>query len=379
VRVLKLLSQKTFLIIASKARSLINFRGELINEILGRGCSVVAVAPDFDVDEQTVVELRSQGVITRQIPLSRTGFNPFADLLTFFSLFILFFKFRPTVVLAYTIKPVVYGMLAAKFARVPQRVAIITGLGFAFADSTVGLSGKIARFLYRLACGAAKLVFFQNPDDMGLFARRGMVGSEKSRLVNGSGVNLDHFTSCPLPDGPPSFLMIARLVRDKGVGEYLAAAARTRSIYPDVQFHLVGYLDSNPTSITQQELDEAVKSYNIKYWGPLDDVRPAIQAASVYVLPSYREGTPRTVLEAMAMGRAIITTDAPGCRETVINGENGFLVQVKNVDVLVQMMEKFINNPTLVATMGYRARQIAEEKYDVHKVNVFMLAEMGIQ
>lgn len=370
--------QMTFLIIASKARSLTNFRGELINEVIDRGYSVVAVAPDFNTDEQTVAELRSLGVITRQIPLSRTGFNPFVDLSTFFSLCVLFFKFRPTIVLAYTIKPVVYGMLAAKIARVPQRVAIVTGLGFAFADSTVGLSGKIARFLYRLACGAAKLVFFQNPDDLELFRRRGMISNEKSRLVNGSGVNLDHFPSVT-PAENLAFLMIARLVRDKGVGEYFAAAARIKTIHPEVQFHLVGDLDSNPTSITQQELDEAVKSGNIKYWGSLDDVRPAIRDASVYVLPSYREGTPRTVLEAMAMGRAIITTDAPGCRETVIDGENGFLVPVKNIDALVLAMEKFIANPALVTSMGRCSRQIAEEKYDVRKVNAFMLAEMEIK
>jgi glycosyltransferase involved in cell wall biosynthesis len=177
----------------------------------------------------------------------------------------------------------------------------------------------------------------------------------------------------------PVFLLIARLIGDKGIREFVQAAQLIQRSYPDCRFLLVGGLDSNPDAISQIELDDWIHNGMVEYLGRLDDVRPAIARASVYVLPSYREGTPRSVLEAMAMGRAIITTDAPGCRETVIDGENGFLVPVKSVDALVDAMTRFIEDPDLAVRMGKRSREIAEEKYDVHKVNAVMLKEMGIQ
>ena len=172
--------------------------------------------------------------------------------------------------------------------------------------------------------------------------------------------------------------MIARLLGDKGVREYVEASQRVKSRYPEVCCSLVGWIDDNPDAIAQSELNAWIEKGYVEYRGRLQDVRPAIADCSVYVLPSYREGTPRTVLEAMAMGRAIITTDAPGCRETVTEGENGFLVPVKSVDQLTEAMCRFVEDPDLVANMGRRSREIAEEKYDVHKVNAVMLREMGI-
>jgi len=166
---------------------------------------------------------------------------------------------------------------------------------------------------------------------------------------------------------------------DKGVREYAQAAQRTRALYPQSRFSLVGWLDENPDAIAQTELDAWVQAGTLDFLGRLSDVRPAIEACSVYVLPSYREGTPRTVLEAMAMGRAIITTDAPGCRETVVDGDNGFLVPVRSVDALANAMARFIIDPTLAARMGQRSRQLAVDKYDVHKVNAVMLKEMGLE
>ena len=162
----------------------------------------------------------------------------------------------------------------------------------------------------------------------------------------------------------PHFLLIARLLGDKGIREYVQAAKLVKQQYPEAQFDLVGGLDTNPTSISQAELDQWIAAGTINFLGRLSDVRPAIAECSVYVLPSYREGTPRTVLEAMAMGRAVITTDAPGCRETVLDGDNGFLVPVKDTDALAQAMLRFIEQPELIAQMGQRSRSIAEEKYD---------------
>jgi glycosyltransferase involved in cell wall biosynthesis len=172
--------------------------------------------------------------------------------------------------------------------------------------------------------------------------------------------------------------MIGRLLGDKGVREYASAARRVRAKFPRARFQLAGWIDENPDAIAQSELDLWTAEGTLEFLGRLDDVRPAIAACTVYVLPSYREGTPRTVLEAMAMGRPVITTDAPGCRETVVNGENGYLVDVQSVEALVGAMESFIDNPDLAAAMGLRSRQIVEDKYDVHKVNAVMLREMGI-
>ncbi|WP_431777431.1 glycosyltransferase [Ottowia caeni] len=197
-------------------------------------------------------------------------------------------------------------------------------------------------------------------------------------MVNGSGVDVSAFSVVPLPEARIQFLLIARLLGAKGVREYAQAAKLVRAHHPASRFVLVGFIDDNPDSISQSELDSWVADGTLEFLGQLSDVRPAIAASSVYVLPSYREGTPRTVLEAMAMGRAIITTDTPGCRETVLDGDNGYLVPVKSVDALVQAMSRFVEDPGLAARMGARSRQLAEDKYDVHKVNSVMLREMGI-
>jgi glycosyltransferase involved in cell wall biosynthesis len=199
-----------------------------------------------------------------------------------------------------------------------------------------------------------------------------------STVVNGSGVDLDEYSFRANKEKQPSFLMIARLLGDKGVREYVRAASLIHSSNPGIRFKLIGWIDENPDCIKQHELDEWINSGHIEYLGRLNDVRSSIEESSVYVLPSHREGTPRTVLEAMAMGRPIITTDTPGCRETVIEGENGFLVPVNSVDALVEAMQRFIDNPKLAVEMGRRSREIAEEKYDVHKVNAVMLREIGV-
>lgn len=240
-------------------------------------------------------------------------------------------KIKPDLVLPYTIKPVVYGTLAAWATKVPHRFALITGLGYAFQEhnnTKYKLVNKIATQLYRVSLNKCQTVFFQNPDDEALFRQLKILKpSTPSFVVNGSGVDISEYTLADLPS-QPKFLLIARLLGDKGVREYAQAAKRIKEQFPLVSFDLVGRLDDNPDAIKQNEIDAWIKAGTINYLGELTDVRPAIAETSVYVLPSYREGTPRTVLEAMSMGRAIITTDAPGCRETVVDGDNGFLVPV---------------------------------------------------
>jgi len=336
-------------------------------------------APDLNANTSVCRILSSMGVVTHDIPLQRSGTSARSDLWLFWSLFALMRRIRPGVVLGYTIKPVVYGLLAAWIARVPRRFALITGLGYAFTSGRSGPLTRLIQKLYGFALRRARKVFFQNSDDEALFREhRILVESTPSAVVNGSGIDLDAYGAQPLPNVPARFLMIGRLLGDKGVREYVLAAQRMRTLHPDARFGLVGWIDDNPDAISKAELDSWVEKGSIDFLGRLDDVRPAIAAASVYVLPSYREGTPRTVLEAMSMGRAIITTDAPGCRETVIDGENGFLVRTHSVDDLVSAMHKFIDDPALATTMGQRSREIAEEKYDVHRINAVMLREMGI-
>ena len=376
-----------FLMICSYLPSALNFRGKLLEAIQAKGYEIHVFAPDLTDFADELNQLQQLGYQIHEIPMQRTGTNPLKDLNTLMEMYRLIRKVQPDVVLSYTIKPVIYGTLAAWLAKVPKRFALITGLGYAFQNVESGkrsLFQKMVYGLYGYALKHADKVFFQNPDDLKLFQDMHLLEANKPTVVvNGSGVNVQNFDVMPLPQNEQgivkaSFLLIARLLGDKGIREYAEAAHIIKAKYPETEFHLVGWIDDNPSAISQAELDTWVSEKTVNYWGKLSDVRPAIAASSVYVLPSYREGTPRTVLEAMAMGRAVITTDAPGCRETVANGGNGYLVGVKSVDDLVQSMQYFIEDPKLITYMGRRSREIALNKYDVHQVNKHMMTEMEL-
>lgn len=371
-------SERHLILLAGFAESLVAFRGPLIEALSHTGVTVTTIAPE-PLDPLSRDKFAALAARALVLPMRRTGMNPVADLHYGVRLFGIFRRSRPDYVLGYTVKPVIYGTLAAWLAGVSQRFALVTGLGYVFTGDRRGLLTLLVRRLYAFSLKRATKVFFQNPDDERLFRQLGILpASVPSVIVNGSGVDVEGYAFQPINSAPQIFLMIGRLLGDKGVREFAAAARRIKARHPKVVFRLVGWIDSNPDAIARAELDAWTAHGTLEFLGKLDDVRPAIAASTVYVLPSYREGTPRTVLEAMAMGRPIITTDAPGCRETVIDGENGFLVPVKSVDALVEAMLKFIEDPTLVPRMGKRSREIAEEKYDVHKVNAVMLREMGI-
>lgn len=377
-------SNKRFLLISGTSYSLVNFRGPLVQALIKAGLDVHVAAPGLLEDMTTRQQLEAWGAVAHDFPMQRNGLNPWRDALTLHALYRLMCKIRPEMVLSYTIKPVVYGLLAAWLARVPRRYALVTGLGYAFASQASGkraLVYQVVRRLYAAALNRADKVFFQNPDDNALFRELGILREKvPSQVLNGSGVDMSHFTVAPIPAGPPRFLLIARLLGDKGVRQYAEAARRIKQQHPEIVFQLAGDIDSNPDTITREELDIWIKEGSIDHLGWLNDVRPAIANCSVYVLPSYyREGTPRSVLEAMAMGRAVITTDAPGCRETVIEGDNGYLIPVRDVDALEGAMQAFIDSPALVQTMGRRSYEIAKDRYDVHKVNAVMLKSMEIK
>lgn len=366
--------------IASYAESLLLFRGPLLSALKASGLRLHVAAPDLPLNHPLRERLVAKGLTVHTIPMRRTGTNPLADLITLVAIYRVIVRVRPRWVFSYTIKPVIYGTLAGWLAAVPHRFALITGLGYAFqGDGQRGKLRSVVQTLYSIALSRAHKVFFQNPDDKELFRSRGILSERiPSLIVSGSGVDVAEYAVAGPPVAPLRFLLIARLLGDKGVREYVAAASLIRLQYPTIGFDLVGWIDENPDSISQAELNRWIADGTVNFLGKLSDVRPAIAACSVYVLPSYREGTPRTVLEAMAMGRAIITTDAPGCRETVINGVNGFLVPVQSVDALFIAMKRFIDEPDLTVQMGAKSREIAVEKYDVHKVNAVLLREMGI-
>ncbi|WP_395622971.1 glycosyltransferase family 4 protein [Sphingomonas daechungensis] len=371
------MSGKTVLILGSYAPSLVHFRGELIAAIAQRGHRVVAAAPQ--ISAEIAEQLRARGAEPRELSLVNASLNPFAMLQSFRDVRRLIREVRPDALIAYTIKPVVLGALAGHAERVPTIVSLITGLGYAFTGGRELkrlLSRSIAGPLYRLALARSTEIIFQNSDDEALFRQLGLTGDRATHVVSGSGIDIDHFSLTPLPERA-SFLMIARLLRDKGIREFAEAAKKLKAEHPDVPINLVGYLDPSPDSLTQAELDELVRK-GVDFKGALADVRPAMAECSVYVLPSYREGTPRSVLEAMAMGRAIITTDAPGCRETVEDGKNGILVAPRQADPLYLAMSRFVAEPGLAAQMGSQSRIIAEQKYDVRKVNADMIRIAGL-
>jgi glycosyltransferase involved in cell wall biosynthesis len=360
------------------ANSLINFRKQLIEEMVRRGHEVHAVAAH--IPDATAAHLRSLGAEPVSIALGRTSLNPLEAMRAGGAVRRLFERIRPDVVIAYTIKPILLGAPAAHAAGVKRFVALVTGLGYAFTGGREWkrlLSRASATVLYRRAFARTSIAVFQNEDDRRDFGRlRVLPAKVPTGLINGSGVDTQWFSPVP-PPAAPSFLMMGRLVTDKGVREFSTAARRLKKRHPELRISIAGWIDPAPHAISQAELQEMIDG-GIEYLGPLGDVRPAMAEHSVYVLPSYREGTPRSVLEAMAIGRAIITADVPGCRQTVVHGENGLLVPARDADALYRAMEHLVEHPHLLAPMGEASRRIALEKYEVHQVNRALLRHAGL-
>ncbi len=369
------------------APSLLKFRGPLLAAMVQRGHQVTAMAAD--PDPATTAGLRAIGVDFQAIAVERAGLDPRRDVRLMWQLQQRLRALRAELVFSYTIKPVVYGSLAALAARVPRRAVMITGLGYAFAPP-VNLQHRavaaVARTMYRLGLARCQTIFFQNPDDKAEFARLGLLpGSAQVEIVRGSGVDVDHYAVAPLDlsdyrtESPAlNFLFVGRLLIDKGIREYAAMAAAVREVRPGCRFAVAGWLDPNPSSVAQAELDAWIADGTIEYLGPQADVRPALQAAHVLVLPSYREGTPRSVLEAMSMGRAIITTDAPGCRETIVDGKQGFLVPVRDVAALTRAGLALVDDVALLQRMAAAGRQRIEQLYDARAVAAHMLDTLGL-
>jgi len=366
-------------LIGHAAGATLNFRAPLIADLVAAGWRVEVLAPDWTPDQRQ--RLRALGAEARTFPLSRTGLNPLQDLRSLWVLYRHLRDSRPDAVLTYAAKTNVWGMLAAAWAGVPRRVAMVEGMGFAFTEGQDGrtskqrMVGAVLSVLYRVAFRLAHRVIVLNPDDARDLQRRCGLASQKTILLGGIGVPLSDWPFCPPHTTPITFTLVARLLREKGVLEFVQAARLIKERHPSTRFLLLGAIDDNPGSLREADLQPWVQAGIIEWSGQVD-VKPWLAQTSVFVLPSYREGVPRSTQEAMAMGRAVITTDAPGCRETVVDGINGFLVPPRDVPALAAAMQRFIDEPALIARMGAESRRLAEERFDVRRANAIIMSTL---
>ncbi|WP_132469295.1 glycosyltransferase family 4 protein [Novosphingobium sp. ST904] len=369
------------LVLSSLAYSLTNFRGALLRELKANGHDVIAVAPDRNPAVEA--DLSAWGVGLRIVPMARTGTNPVKDASLLSAYLRLMTAEKPDLVLAYTQKPIIYGGIAARMLCVPRFFALMSGLGYVFSEGSG--AGKALRWavarLYREAVRRSRGVFVFNADDRKDMIHLGIVTPRQNVVqVPGSGIDLERFHLEPLPRNRLRFLLVGRLMRDKGIYEFAEAARQIKLDHPDVEFCVLGHYErDNPTGIDEVECARLARQFPVQFIPGTSDVRPYLAGCSVFVLPSYyREGLPRTILEAMATGRPIITTDMPGCREPVIEGENGFLVKPRDAGALRAAMQRFVDAPQLVAGMAARSRDLVEKIYDVRKVNHQLLDEMDL-
>lgn len=368
-------------LVTSIAHSLPNFRGPLIAALAGAGIRVLALAPDYD--DATRAKVRALGGEPVDYSLERAGMRPLRDMADGLRLWRLLRRLKPDAVLCYFAKPVIYGTLAAWLARVPRRVAMIEGLGYVFTEGEDSESLKrrtlrrLARFLYRRALKRAHSIVFVNADDAATFVDSRLADRGKVVNVGGIGVDLEYFAPAPPVTAPPTFLLLCRLLREKGVREYADAARLVKARFPEARFLLLGSLDPNPGAMKAAEIEAWVREGVLEWPGHVDDVRPSLRETSVYVLPSYREGVPRSTQEAMAMARPIVTTNSVGCRDTVEEGVNGFMVPARTVEPLAAAMIRFIEEPALIEAMGRESRRLAEERFDVHRANAVLMGLLG--
>lgn len=365
------------MLLSNQARSMFIFWRVLIKAMQRAGMATVCCVPPGDADSDH--DLENLGCQVIHYDLDRKGLNPAADLRTLAQFKKLFATEKPDLIFATTIKPVIYGGIAARLARVPAFYATITGLGYAFERDSVikKLIGGIAARLYRSGLAGAAGVFFQNREDSALFQNEGLLNADAPVFyARGTGVDTQHFAEAPLPAGPVTFLLSCRLLEAKGIAEFAWAARILKRDFPDARFQLLGAPESGRGSVSLEQVRQWQEEGLIEYLGQTTDVRPYIANAHVAVLPSWREGTPTALLEAMSMGRPLVATDAPGCREVVRPGENGYLAPVKNPAGLAAAMRGFLEDAGLAKRMGAISRALACREFDANVVAAGILADI---
>lgn len=368
---------KKFILISPKNRSAYNFRGDLIKDIQAKGYDIVVTGPNME----GVDKIKALGAKFIEVPVNKNGTNPFADISYCLKLRSIMKAEKADAIMGYTIKPVIYGSIAGLLAGVNNRIAMVTGAGYLFASKSLKarIIKKISLLLYRIGLGSAQKVIFQNIDDLNEFVENRLVRRDKCHVVNGSGVNMDKYKPSSYPERL-TFFFLGRLVYAKGGIDFMKAAKIVKEKHPNARFIILGKLEKKlPDAIAPEDIMPYVDDGTVELFPETNDITKYYAMSSVFVLPTYyREGTPRVILEAMACGRPIITTKTPGCKETVVDGHNGFFVKQKDPYQLALFCEKFILNPDLVKIMGQNSYDICKEKYDVKKVNLQMLKIMSL-
>lgn len=365
-----------FILISPRSRSVYDFRGDLIKEIISKGYEVIVTGPD----EEYLDKINELGIRYQIIPLKNNGVDILKDIKYIYHLYKFLKEEKADITLSYALKPVIYGGIAAKLAGVKNIYSMIAGAGRIYSSDS--LSVKIIRgitgVLFKIAFKCSNKVIFQNTDDLNEFVARGYLKKEKTAHVNGSGVNMDRFKAVELPE-EPVFLMVSRIIKEKGVFEYLDAAKLVKEEYPEVKFVLLGGYENSIDSIKPEELKPYIDKGIIEYPGVVRNVIPILEKARFFILPTYyREGLPRTILEAMSMGKPIITTDWNGCRDAVKDKVNGFLITPKSSEELADKMKYLLDHPNETLVMSENSLRLCKEKYNVDIVNRQMLKVMEI-
>lgn len=372
------------ILIGTTASNLYLFRKDFILECLRQGYQVYAFVSEYN--DQWLEKIKNIGAIPVTYQLSRGGLNPLKDIYSTYQLAKKIKKLKPEIVFSYSAKPTIYGTLAANLVKVPRVIGMLEGLGYTFTEQPEGFSKKtnlvrsIQVFLYKLAFLRLDHLIFLNPDDKKDLIHNYRINFANVHILGATGLNLEEYSYTVTPIDPINFLFIGRLLKEKGIFELIEAIKIVKKKYPDTQFTILGAIDTeNLGALTQETLDNLISQSLFEYPGHVSNVADWIRQCSVFVLPSYREGIPRSTQEAMAIGRPVITTDVPGCRETVVDGVTGFLVPKWNPQVLAEKMIYFIEYPEQINKMGYQGYLYAKEHFDAEKVNTKLLEIIGIE
>ena len=376
---------KKIVLIGTAASSVLGFRANLIKALLQKQYIVYTFVSEYTKEELN--EIEALGAISVTYKLNRGGLNPLADIKVTYELSKRIKEIAPDMVFSYFSKPVIFGTLAAKMAKVATIVGMLEGLGYTFTDQPEGLSKKIQLIksvqviLYKVALPQLDKLIFLNRDDPKDLLDKYKIKVKQVEVLGGIGLDLDEYVHQPLTNyvAPVNFLFVGRLLKEKGIHDFIEAARQVKQQYPETQFTVLGAIDaSNLGALKQAELDKLISLQIVDYPGQVNNVQDWLVQSDVFVLPSYREGLPLSTQEAMAIGRAVITTDVPGCRDTVIDGVNGFLVEKWNPEALAEKMIYFIENPEQIVTMGYESYKMAQQKFDANEVNKRLLAILDL-
>tara|TARA_R110002073_G_scaffold141109_5_gene292143 strand:- start:111 stop:1178 length:1068 start_codon:yes stop_codon:yes gene_type:complete len=348
----------------------------MIKSFIANGYKVFAGAPNFqDNTSQTLSDL---GVVNVEFPLQRTGLNPWKDLMSVLKIRNIIIKNEIDLLFPYTIKPVIYGSLAGRFTNTPV-ISLITGLGFTFSKSSIKarVLQKVTEVLYKIALSKNNAIIFQNSDDVALFREKGILNkNQNTHIVDGSGIHLERypFRENNKVSDKIIFVFVARLIREKGADLFMDAAQKLKTEFPKAEFHIIGNIDNSPSSINPNRLSELNERKIITYHGFKKNVANYLTNSDVFVLPTYyREGIPRSILEALSIGMPVITTNTPGCKETVLRNENGILIEPKQLNELILGIRFFLENPASIGPMGNRSRKLAVERFNVDIINDMIL------